>query len=182
MPEIYGESEGYRPLERKSGRSRYATMEIVAIVAMPIQTALSFLRLANIIGSIRFMTEKIKTSLWLNILLAALAIGVAYGAWGIGREATVLRREIQAGAAKRDALLAKKAELEARIAEISTPEAIEREAKDTLNLKNKGEQVVVVVPERRGTYATATPATAWDHIRNFFARMFGQGTLPLSAR
>lgn len=48
-------------------------------------------------------------------------------------------------------LEARKADLEASLANIDSPGAIERAAKDKLDLKNPGEEVVVVEPDRATT-------------------------------
>lgn len=121
------------------------------------------------------MRGKIKNSLPLNILIAFGAIGVLIGAWKIARETRALEAELRATQIKRDALRAEKSELSARLAELETPEAIERQAKEKLNLKKKGETVVVVVPERGGDYATSTSPTLWERMRAFFGGMFGHG-------
>lgn len=60
----------------------------------------------------------------------------------------------------------KKAELEAYIAELQSREAIEREAKERLNLKLPGEEVVIVVPEKDSP--EEAPKNIWDKIKSFF--------------
>lgn len=117
------------------------------------------------------MGEKVKTSLSLNILIGIGAIGAASGLFGIAREAIALRVEYIATRAKIETLRGERARLSARIAELETPEAVEREAKEKLNLKKKGERVVVVVPERPSLQATSSPATLWSKIRMFFGGM-----------
>ena len=121
------------------------------------------------------MGGKIKASLPLNILIALGAIGALGGLSGIVRETIGLRMEYVAAQAKIEALQSERARLEARLAELATPDAIEREAKEKFNLKKKGEAVVVVVPDDT-TRATSAPAASWWlRIRNFFGGMFCGG-------
>lgn len=118
------------------------------------------------------MWQKIKTSVPLNIVIAIGAVGALVGLAGIGREALALRQEYRATQAKIAALRSERARLAARLAELETPEAIEREAKEKLNLKKKGEQVVVVAPEGAAEAATSSPASWWSRVKNFFGGMF----------
>jgi len=131
---------------------------------------------------IKDMWDKIKTSLPLNILIGVGALAALSGLFGIMRETIGLQAEYAATMAKIEALRSERARLSARVADLETPEAIEREAKEKLNLKKKGETVVVVVPERPHIQATATPMTWWGGIKNLFARMFGPRTPLLPAR
>ncbi len=106
---------------------------------------------------------------------------VVAGFLAVGAVKMILRaREIQ----KERALLetkvrefeAKKADLEASIQNIDSREAIERSAKDKLNLKNPGEEVVVVEPDRastteKGTSGLASFLPGWlAHLFQFFKR------------
>lgn len=59
-----------------------------------------------------------------------------------------LRKELQSAEEKLAQLLQKNKELEGKLAELDTKEGVEREAKERLNLKNTGESVVVLVPEK----------------------------------
>ena len=150
-------------------------MEIVAMVAMATHAKFSFLRLANICTIIADVWWKIKNSLPLNILIAFGAIGILSGLWKIAAESRSLEAEVRVTGAKLDALRVKKSQLSTRLAELETPEAIERQAKEKLNLKMKGETVVVVVPERQSDQATSTPLTLWEKIKSFFGNMSGRG-------
>ena len=68
----------------------------------------------------------------------------------IAREREI-SRERAAIEAKLQALEAEKRRLEETIRELGSPEAVERIAKETLNLKKEGEEVVVVVPPESST-------------------------------
>jgi cell division protein FtsL len=118
------------------------------------------------------MWEKIKASLPLNILIAIGVVGALTGLAGIAREAVALRAEYAAAQAKITALREERDHLSRRIAQMETPEAIEREAKEKLNLKNKGESVVVVVPGRAVAPAGSPSSAWWARIRDFFRGMF----------
>ncbi|MFY9462746.1 MAG: septum formation initiator family protein [Candidatus Sungiibacteriota bacterium] len=117
------------------------------------------------------MWKKIKTSLPLNILIAVGIIAAASGLFKIAREVIILRSEYAATRAQIEVLRNERPLLSARIAEMETAEAIEREAKGRLNLKKKGEQVVVVVPEK-AVEITMPNASWWLRVRDFFGGMF----------
>lgn len=89
------------------------------------------------------------------------------------RQAVVLRQEAKNAERKVEELTRKKAELEAYLAELQTPEAVEREAKERLNLKKKGEEVVVVVPKDEKEDASVVSVTFWQKIKSFFAGILG---------
>ncbi|MBI2053314.1 MAG: septum formation initiator family protein [Candidatus Sungbacteria bacterium] len=119
------------------------------------------------------MWEKIKNSLPLNILFICLAAAVSVGAMRITRETMTLSSEARRGEEKIAALAAEKSQLEARIAELETPEAIEREAKEKLNLKKRGETVVVVVPENHDQ-SNPMRAGFWGTTVSFFLEMIAR--------
>ena len=91
---------------------------------------------------------KIKNSLLLNILFFVVAALVGYGTYNMVRQTLSLSQESKDNVQKIEELTKKKKELEAYIAELESPQAIEREGKNRLNLKKPGEEVVVVVPEK----------------------------------
>lgn len=117
------------------------------------------------------MGNKIKMSLPLNVLIGIGALGAASGLFGVAREVIILRAERAAAEAKIEALRDERARLAARLAYLATPEAIEREAKEKFNLKKKGEQVVVVVPDETPR-PTVSSAGWWSKIKSFFGGMF----------
>ncbi len=105
----------------------------------------------------------------LPLFLGILVFIVGYGAVEMVRSATVLRAETRAAEEKIKALAQRKAELEAAIHELQTPEAAEREAKERFNLKKTGERVVVVVPpEEKKSVPPAPPASVWDRVKAVF--------------
>ena len=95
------------------------------------------------------MWQIFKKSILANIAFLALSILVGYGAYNVVFQALVLRGESRGTDVKIQALLKKKAELEQYTAELQSRQAVEREAKERLNLKLPGEEVVVVVPEKK---------------------------------
>lgn len=112
------------------------------------------------------MWQKVKNSIWLNILLLAAAGFFAYHAFFMARDAVLLKREERARAKEIDKVLKKKAELEAYLREIETKEAVVREAKERFNLKLPGEEVVVVVPEKTTEpEMEEQPASVWERIK-----------------
>ncbi len=65
-------------------------------------------------------------------------------------------------------LTKKKSDLEAYIAELQTNEAVEREAKERLNLKKSGEEVVVVVPPKTEEKKhESSLLTFWQKVKKF---------------
>lgn len=78
----------------------------------------------------------------------------------LSKETTVAENKIAALKEKNQAL-------QAKIVELDTPQAVEREAKDHLNLKMSGEEVVVVVPEQDQALPSA-PHRFWDFIKKLF--------------
>lgn len=119
------------------------------------------------------MWQKVKNSIWLNILLLAAAGFFAYHAFFMVRDAVLLKQEERARAEEIDKVLKKKAELEAYLREIETKEAVVREAKERFNLKLSGEKVVVVVPDDvRETEAEAREPTAslWERVKSLFLK------------
>ncbi len=103
-----------------------------------------------------------------NIILISVAVMVSYNAARMVRNAVFARTQSADMIKKIQELEGKKRELEMELAEIQTHEAIEREAKDRLNLKNPGEEVVVVVPQKEDTASSASPKSFWYTIRSFF--------------
>lgn len=93
------------------------------------------------------MFKILKRSLFLNILLLVVALVVGYGAHRVLYQAVAARREASIQQEKIQSLLKKKAELEVYLDELKNSEAIRREAKERLNLKLPGEEVLVVVPD-----------------------------------
>lgn len=110
------------------------------------------------------MWRHFKDSLLFNALLMLLAVIVGFSTFNMLLRVTELYREKRTGEARENELSQKNSELEARLAEFGTAEAREREAKERLNLKLHGEEVVVVVPEeKRGTDV--------DKSRSFWAKV-----------
>lgn len=113
-----------------------------------------------------------KKSILVNVALIGLAMVVSYNATRMVRNAIVLRAQSADMTKKIEELRLKKQELEAELVQIQTKEAAEREAKERLNMKKFGEEVVVVVPEKKDNIVTASPSaiwnTMWEKIASFF--------------
>jgi len=146
-------------------------METTARTEMPTQTALSFLRWLNIPRSIKGMRLSIKRSIPMNIFLLCTASAVAVGAARITATTLALRAELRSAESQLGDMVRKKQELSRRLEEQDTPEAVEYQAKARMNLKNPGEEVVVVVPDERPA-PPETSAGFWQSVRDFFARIF----------
>ncbi|MDO8600510.1 MAG: septum formation initiator family protein [bacterium] len=98
-------------------------------------------------------------------LLIALLLFVWLGVqfWGVAKKAYVLREERKRLETELVLLQKRKAELEEGLARLQSEAFLEREAKRRLNLKNPGEQVVVIVPEEKKE-ATTTPQSFWSRV------------------
>ena len=97
-----------------------------------------------------------------------LAISLSYSATRMVRSVLKVQTESEEMTRKIEDLERKKKELELAIAEIQTREAVEREAKTRLNLKKPGEEVVVVVPEKKVSASQAPPTSFWSKFISLF--------------
>ncbi len=109
-------------------------------------------------------------TLAVNILLILICVVISYSASRMVQSAFATKTESAEMAAKIEELKTKKQQLEARLVELQTKEAIEREAKERLNLKKTGEEVVVVVPEKKDNATTTPPLTLWEKIISIFKK------------
>lgn len=110
-------------------------------------------------------------SLALNSLLIVIAMIASYSASRMGYRVFFARQHSAEMAQKIEELRKTKKELEDQIAEIQTKEAVEREAKERLNLKKPGEEVVVVVPQKEEEEKLKEkPHSFWEKIMLFFNR------------
>lgn len=90
----------------------------------------------------------IRDSLLFHVFLLLAAASVAYASFSTAKQAVALWRESAANQKKIADLAQKKQELEAYLKRLQSPGAIERTAKERLNLKLPGEQVVVVLAQQ----------------------------------
>lgn len=89
----------------------------------------------------------------------------------MGINALSMRRESEDVNHKITELQQKKAQLEAYLQELQTKEALERRAKERLNLKKPGEEVVVVIPaEKKEESQTPAKISMWEKIKQFFGQ------------
>ena len=114
------------------------------------------------------MWSYLKNSLLLNSLLFVALLIVGTWTYSLAREAIILGQEYRFVQEKAADAESKKAVLERQIAELNTSVALEREAKRRLNLKNPGEQVVVVVPDTAQAPTSTPPLTWWQKVKGFF--------------
>ena|SRR3989344_765694 len=112
-----------------------------------------------------------KKSLLSNIVFMALIVLVGLGSYKMVSQALSLRGEYNDTETKIQGLLKKKAELEAYAAELESRQAIEREAKERLNLKLPGEEVVVVIPQKKPEITQQT-ASGFERTKSFFNSVF----------
>jgi len=110
----------------------------------------------------------IKKSFIINIGLILLAIAVSYSAARMVRNAFIMRTQSAEMTKKIEELKQKKWELEAALAQIQTKEAVEREGKARMNLKKPGEDVVVVVPEKKTNTPIEQSKGFWATVISFF--------------
>ena len=110
----------------------------------------------------------IKKSFVINIALILVATGISYSAARMVQNALNMRAQSADMAQEIEQLKVKKQELEVLLTELQTKEAVEREAKERLNLKKPGEQVVVVVPEKKDSPPAEQPTSLWEKFMSFF--------------
>lgn len=116
------------------------------------------------------MWDMIKKSLILNLVFVCVLVGVAYGTYSMVRRTLVVRMERRVTDERVQELLRKKEKLEIQVRELETREVAEREAKERLNLKNPGEEVVVVVPETHSGASVHTERRGmWERISAFIS-------------
>ena len=112
--------------------------------------------------------SRIKRSFVFHILLASVAAVLGYGLIDVMRQASFLSKESKSAEEKVKELTQKKQELEVYLRELETREALEREAKARLNLKKPGENVVVVVPDKKSEEVPReVPQDFWERAKNF---------------
>lgn len=123
------------------------------------------------------MWSGVKNSVVLNLILLLLAVSTAYGAFNLARYGLELRNESREAQKKIEELVKKKQALERYRAELATKEAVERRAKERLNVKLPGEKVVVLIPQA----PSASPENpkqlsglggVWTQVKNFFIRLW----------
>lgn len=117
------------------------------------------------------MRLRIKHPLPVNIFLLLAASAVGVGAVRMTRATLALRAEVREAEVLLETIAARKHEIDQRLAEQDAPEAVEYKAKAQLNLKNPGEEVVVVAPEEKGADSAEVPGF-WQRITNLFSRIF----------
>ena len=119
------------------------------------------------------MWTYLKKSLLAHIAFFAITAAIAYGTYHLVNYALALRAESRQIEEKIKELLEAKKNLEARLTELQTPEAVEREAKEKLNLKKAGESVVVVVPEEeKKKEMPPAPIGFFGKVNLFFKNIF----------
>lgn len=95
------------------------------------------------------MWHYLKKSVLFNAFLLVFAFFLAYKTALIVGDGIRMHRDAEDTQKRIEELTRKRQELERYLAELETAQAIEREAKERLNVKRSGEEVVVVVPEQR---------------------------------
>ena len=91
--------------------------------------------------------SRITQSLFFNVFFLIVAASVSYSAVYMVMQARDMKKESVLLDAEIIRLQKEKTDLEAAIAELKTPHAAEREAKERLNLKWPGEEVAVILSE-----------------------------------
>lgn len=105
--------------------------------------------------------------------LAILALLLLISAGRIGIRATGILRERGALAERLSLLKSENEKLAHSVATANSAEAVERLAKERLNLKNPGEEVVVVTPERALASANGNAGAGfWQYLRMRFGSFF----------
>ena len=112
--------------------------------------------------------SRFKNSLALHTVLFIFAVAVGYGSVRSARQGIIAYQERAANREKIEALTQRKRMLEEELTRLQSPGVEEREAKERLNLKLPGEQVVVVLPDKLDAMEVKqSPSTSgwWRWIR-----------------
>lgn len=105
----------------------------------------------------------------LNFFLTGMAVWVGWGTYRMVWHTYGTWKEVKDETTEIAALQARKEELEFAIAELSSKNAVEREAKRRLNLKSPGEEVVVVVSDKSPQPGGETRrSTFFERIKRYF--------------
>lgn len=104
------------------------------------------------------MWSSLRRSIFFHIGLAVLAVLVVRGVYALTTQGLALSRDLRARQQHIEELRNKKADLERRLSEAQLPAVVERVAKDRLNLKLPGEEVVVVPSENKDMHSSSTPS------------------------
>lgn len=91
------------------------------------------------------MQSRFTRSIFFNLFLFAAALIVSWSAARMVMQAVNMKSEARLIDAEIAKLKQEKAALEQAIAELNTPHAAEREAKERRNLKRPGEKVAVII-------------------------------------
>lgn len=115
--------------------------------------------------------NKLQQSPFFNILLAVAAGAMLIAVTRVATQAYQIRRESTAVQKETELLNKKRADLGVQLQGLATPEAVQRQAKERLNLKLPDEQVVVVVPPAVHI-ATSTHESTWNTVKQFLKSIF----------
>jgi len=118
------------------------------------------------------MWDKVKYSLLINIALFLLVFVLGYSAFGAIRNALVISREAAAAQKRIQELQQKKRELEKRLAALDNKDVVLQEAKERFNLKEPGEEVLVITPEKNTEPQWIEKSGIWTRIYRFFFSNF----------
>ena len=158
-------------------------VEMVVRTAMIAKTVCNFFRCININSLYPFshlassrsktMWNRITRSLSANLALILLAIVCVSGAVSLARQAASVLRDSASARARVEELAAKKKKLEEEIRERTREESVRYQAKARLNLKNPGENIVVILPEKKEP-APEAPYPLWQKITSFFQKIISK--------
>ena len=117
------------------------------------------------------MWERMKKSIAANVIFLLLAVLLGYSALAMLQGMFKLKGELDIANQKLAVLSQKNKELELRLTELDTKEAVEREAKARLNLKNIGESVVVLVPQKETAPLknSANLTSLWERLKSILS-------------
>lgn len=111
------------------------------------------------------MWNRISKSIFLNLFLFAVAFAVSRSAARMIMQAVNVKNEARSIDAKITGLKQEKAALDRVIAELNTPHAAEREAKERRNLKRPGEKVAVIISESAKEKKEEIKETWWQSLK-----------------
>lgn len=111
------------------------------------------------------MQSRFTRSFFFNFFLFVVALIVSWSAARMGMQAVNVKSEARSIDAEVAKLKQEKAALDRVIAELNTPYAAEREAKERRNLKRPGEKVAVIISESAKEKKEETKETWWQSLK-----------------
>ncbi len=119
------------------------------------------------------MWNRVIRSLSLHVILLIFAVVSVVSGISLVRSAMQISHDRAEVAVRLAGLVSEKKRIEEEIRERTQEESVRYQAHLRLNLKNPGENIVVVLPEKYASSADEKSDSFWQSIKNFFRAITG---------